>query len=216
MRFLYFSRDKILCIVSRRLKLSLWHNLVFGKRGSFSSSTYSFILIVSNVARSTLKVATSFQFAYRPKLSGLFARSTNIILMIVSVSIELSLRNNHILRQLYFFCPLPLPSIQVIIKIAWMSWEGIFTELDLSLWNKFICWPSCTFFDILFSIYWLACKFIFGHDKVFLNHFILSFRMVVIIFRIILIIWAMEITMLNWLWAFMLSYVKTIIPQLHV
>ncbi len=189
--------------------------MVFRKRSSLCSCSNSFILIVNEVTSCAIKVPTCFQLTNRSKLGRLFASSTHIILVIVCVSIEFPLGDNHIVRQLYFLCPLPLPSIQVILNITGMRLEGIFTELNLTFWNKFLCWPSYPFFDIFFCIYWLACEFVLWHDKVLLNHFILSFGVVVLILRIILIIWAIEVAMLNRLWTFMLSYIKTIIPQLH-
>jgi len=161
------------------------------------------------------KIATKFQLASRLELCSFFSHSSNIVLVIVSIAIKLAFRNNHVLGQLYFFRSLPLSSVEIILNVTSMRLKRIFTKLNFALWNEFLSWSTDILFVKLVSICRLTWEFIFWHNEVLLNHFVFALRLVIIVFGVILIVRAMELTVFGGLRAFMLAYISRDLPQLH-
>ena len=88
--------------------------------------------------------------------------------------------------------------------------------MNLSFWNKFLCWLTRTLLIKIISICTLIIIFIIWQYKVLLNHFILAFRLEILIFRIICIVWAIILSFFYRIRTFMSTWYKlNILPQLH-
>lgn len=117
----------IWCIICRTIKSTFRHYLIFRKWYSLCLHSSSFIFIVSQITWNSIKCPTSFKLTDRSKLCLLLTLPTDIILMIVCISIKFSFRHNEILGQLQFLCFLSLSSIEIIFNITRISIKGIFT-----------------------------------------------------------------------------------------
>lgn len=216
MSFLSFIWYIIYSIIWIAFKSALWHYLVFWKWYSLSFDSLPLILIISQVTRYSLELSSSLQLSHRSELGLLLSWSSDIVFLIIGSSIEPTFRHNVIFRQLYFFCPLSLASVEIIFDITSISFEGCVAQLYLAFGDKLLSWSRSTFFDIIISICGLAVKFIFRQNEVLLYHFVLSLRNETIVFRVVSGIWAIIISFFDRIRTFMSAYYKiSILPQLQ-
>lgn len=106
--------------------------MILGQRYFLSSSSDSLIFIIGQIARYPLEISPNFELAYRLKLLLFFRGTPEIILMIISITVESAFRENVILRQWYFLGSLRLPLVQIVIYVAGAALEWLFAESNLA------------------------------------------------------------------------------------